>query len=133
MISYLKNPAVSARVILIFIDRVVEKSIVAMMTIVISLQFGVERATYALITAALLTVVGSIAIDALARKVDKWAIVLVSEVVRGAILLIFAVVISYCPKTYIVYLLFFGVRFSAWRYISDIVRVTADRDDEEHR
>lgn len=93
-------------VILIFIDRVVEKSIVAMMTIVISLQFGVERATYALITAALLTVVGSIAIDALARKVDKWAIVLVSEVVRGAILLIFAVVISYCPKTYIVYLLF---------------------------
>lgn len=71
MISYLKNPAVSARVILIFIDRVVEKSIVAMMTIVISLQFGVERATYALITAALLTVVGSIAIDALARKDRK--------------------------------------------------------------
>ncbi|BBI44107.1 MFS transporter [Pseudomonas syringae pv. actinidiae] len=106
MISYLKNPAVSARVILIFIDRVVEKSIVAMMTIVISLQFGVERATYALITAALLTVVGSIAIDAVARKVDKWAIVLVSEVVRGAILLIFAVVISYCQKSYIVYLLF---------------------------
>nr|AAZ99814.1 Ptx20 [Pseudomonas savastanoi pv. phaseolicola] len=106
MISYLKNPAVSARVIVIFIDRVVEKSIVAMMTIVISLQFGVERATYALITAALLTVVGSIAIDALARKVDKWAIVIVSEVVRGAILLILAVVISYCPKTYMVYLLF---------------------------
>lgn len=106
MINYLKNPAVSARVILIFIDRVVEKSIVAMMTIVISLQFGVERATYALITAALLTVVGSIAIDAVARKVDKWAIVLVSEVVRGAILLIFAVIISYYPKSYIVYLLF---------------------------
>ncbi|MBB6157637.1 DHA1 family multidrug resistance protein B-like MFS transporter [Pseudomonas sp. JAI115] len=106
MINYLKNPAVSARVILIFIDRVVEKSIVAMMTIVISLQFGVERATYALITAALLTVVGSIAIDAVARKVDKWAIVLVSEVARGTILLIFAVIISYYPKLYIVYLLF---------------------------
>ncbi|WP_448195462.1 hypothetical protein [Pseudomonas aeruginosa] len=106
MINYLKNPAVSARVILIFIDRVVEKSIVAMMTIVISLQFGVVSATYALIMAALLTVVGSIAIDAVARKIDKWAIVLVSEVVRGSILLMFAVIISYFPKLYVFYLLF---------------------------
>ncbi|MFW3165016.1 MFS transporter [Pseudomonas syringae pv. syringae] len=106
MINYLSNPAVSARVILIFIDRVVEKSIVAMMTIVISLQFGVERATYALVASALLTVFGSIAIDAVARKIDKWAIVLVSEVVRGALLLIFAVAISFYPNTYSIYFLF---------------------------
>lgn len=106
MIQYLKNPAVLARAILIFIDRIVEKSIVAMMTIVISLKFGVEQATCALIAAALLTVVGSIAIDTLARRIDKWAIVLFCEVARGAILLMFALVTSYFPKTYIVYFSF---------------------------
>lgn len=106
MIRYLKNPAVSARVILIFIDRVVEKSIVAMMAIVISLHFGVQRATYALVAAALLTVVGSIGIDTVARKIDKWSIVLVSEVGRGTILLLFAAILNYNPSLYSAYLIF---------------------------
>ncbi|WP_190294658.1 MFS transporter [Pseudomonas caricapapayae] len=77
-----------------------------MMAIVISLQFGVQRATYALVATALLTVVGSIAIDVVARKIDKWSIVLFSEVSRGTILLLFAVILSYNQSLYSVYLIF---------------------------